>query len=98
MNEKKAIELFKQAADKNVPGVQLHYAFSFIKNNTLRRKDQSEFIKYLTQAADKGNYIAQFNLGDLYINCNLEFQADKEKGEGYLKLPAKNGHYETVVL
>ncbi|CAG8664538.1 42499_t:CDS:2 [Gigaspora margarita] len=78
-DEKKAIGLFKQAADKNVRGAQLRYAFSFIKNNTLRRKDRPEFIKYLTQAAGKGNYIAQFNLGDLYLNGKLEFQADKEK-------------------
>ncbi|CAG8856043.1 8803_t:CDS:2, partial [Gigaspora margarita] len=44
---KEASDLFKQAADKNVPSAQLRYAFSLLNEN--KRK---EFIEYLTQVAD----------------------------------------------
>ncbi|CAG8839725.1 28653_t:CDS:2, partial [Gigaspora margarita] len=97
-DENKAKDLYKQAADKNVSGAQLRYAFSLVKRNGVRENKRQEFIKYLTQAADNGNNIAQFNLGDLYLNGKVGFQIDKEKGAKYLKLAAKKGYNEAIAL
>ncbi|CAG8703838.1 11197_t:CDS:2 [Gigaspora margarita] len=46
-NVKEASDLFKQAADKNVLGAQLCYAFSLLNEDK-----REEFIEYLTQVAD----------------------------------------------
>ncbi|CAG8664528.1 42498_t:CDS:2 [Gigaspora margarita] len=90
-DKKKAKVLFKQAADKNVSGAQLRYAFS-LKENGLNEKNRTEFINYLTPAADNGNDQAQFNLGDIYLNGKLKFQINKVNGEKYLKLAAIKGN------
>ncbi|GBC02485.1 hypothetical protein RclHR1_04650002 [Rhizophagus clarus] len=85
----KAVELFKEAADKGVPYAQLRYAFSLL--NSLPKFNLEEFVKYLTMAADNGNIVAQFNLGDLYYNGKLGMPKDEEKGLPYLKLAAIKG-------
>ncbi|GBC04545.1 hypothetical protein RclHR1_05730001, partial [Rhizophagus clarus] len=59
----KAIELFKEAADKGVPDAQLRYAFALLDENSPLKFNLEEFVKYLTMAADNGNTAAQFNLG-----------------------------------
>ncbi|CAG8793717.1 6417_t:CDS:1, partial [Racocetra persica] len=46
--------------DEVIAGAQLHYAFSLIKNKTV--KDIQTFINYLNQSAENGNSIAQYNL------------------------------------
>ncbi|CAG8798881.1 4740_t:CDS:2, partial [Gigaspora margarita] len=89
-NKKKASDLFKQAA---VLGAQLHYAFSLLNEDK-----REEFIEYLTQVADNGNYKAQFHLGDLYLKGNVRFQVDEEKGKKYLKLAAKKGYKNAIAL
>jgi TPR repeat protein len=78
----KAIELFKEAADKGVPDAQLRYAFALIGNNF----NIEEFVKYLIMAADNGNAIAQFNAGDLYYNGKLRTPKDEEKGLELFKI------------
>ncbi|CAG8815291.1 5874_t:CDS:1, partial [Dentiscutata erythropus] len=35
---------------------------------------------------------------DLYFNCKLELQIDKEKGEKYLMLAAKNSDKDAITL
>ena len=87
----KAVELFKEAADKGVPDAQLRYAFALSDKNSPLKFNLEEFVKYLTMAADNGNTAAQFNLGDLYYNGKLGMSKDEEKGLSYLKLAAIKG-------
>ena len=87
----KAVELFKEAADKGVPDAQLRYAFALSDKNSPLEWNLEEFIKYLTMAADNGNTAAQFNLGDLYYNGKLSRTKDEMKGLSYLKLAAIKG-------
>ncbi|CAG8622665.1 5611_t:CDS:2 [Rhizophagus irregularis] len=90
-NLDKAVELFKEAADKGVPDAQLRYAFALSDKNGPLKYNLEEFVKYLTMAADNGNTAAQFNLGDLYFNGKLGISKDEEKGLSYLKLAAIKG-------
>ena len=87
----KAVELFKEAADKGVPDAQLRFAFALSDKNSPLKFNLEEFVKYLTMAADNGNTAAQFNLGDLYYNGKLGITKNKEKGLSYLKLAAIKG-------
>ncbi|RIA93661.1 hypothetical protein C1645_735343 [Glomus cerebriforme] len=87
----KAVELFKEAADKGVPDAQLRYAFALSDKNSPLKFNLEEFVKYLTMAADNGNTAAQFNLGDLYYNGKLGIVKDTDKGLSYLKLAAIKG-------
>ncbi|CAG8484853.1 43495_t:CDS:1 [Gigaspora margarita] len=87
-DEKKAIKLFKQVANKNVSGAQLRYAFSFVKNNSLNRRDLSEFITYLSKSANNNNNKAQYEFGKLYYFGNL-VSKDKEQGKKFLILALK---------
>ncbi|CAG8760527.1 9822_t:CDS:1, partial [Rhizophagus irregularis] len=87
----KAVELFREAADKGVPDAQLRYAFALSDKNSPLKFNLEDFVKYLTMAADNGNTAAQFNLGDLYFNGKLGISKDEEKGLSYLKLAAIKG-------
>jgi TPR repeat protein len=84
----KAVELYKEAADKGVPDAQLRYAFALLDKNSPHKFNLEEFVKYLTMAADNGNPAAQFNLGDLYYNGKFSIPKDEKKGLDYLKLAA----------
>ncbi|RIB23468.1 hypothetical protein C2G38_2171261 [Gigaspora rosea] len=97
LNKKKAKELFKQA-DKNVSVLKLRYAFSLAENNILNETDRTEFINYLTLAADNGNDKAQFHLGELYLTGELKFQYNKVKGEKYLRQAANKGNKKAMIL
>ncbi|CAB4392305.1 unnamed protein product [Rhizophagus irregularis] len=72
-NLDKAVELFKEAADKGVPDAQLRYAFALSDKNGPLKYNLEEFVKYLTMAADNGNTAAQFNLGDLYFKWKIGY-------------------------
>ena len=85
----KASELFKEAADDGLPEAQLKYAFSLVEKS---RVDRGMVIEYLTKAAENNNTAAQFHLGDLYVNGNLNVPKDKQKGIKYLKLAALSKH------
>ncbi|CAG8514856.1 25262_t:CDS:2 [Gigaspora rosea] len=65
-NMKEASDLFKQTADKNVPGAQLRYAFLLLKKN-ISKNDNEEFIKYLTQAADNVGFQVDEEKGKKYL-------------------------------
>ncbi|POG68498.1 kinase-like domain-containing protein [Rhizophagus irregularis DAOM 181602=DAOM 197198] len=87
----KAVELFKEAADKGVPDAQLRYVYVLSVKNSPLKFNLEDFVKYLTMAADNGNTAAQFNIGDLYFNGKLTISKDEEKGLSYLKLAAIKG-------
>ncbi|CAG8501460.1 917_t:CDS:2 [Racocetra fulgida] len=55
-----------------------------------------KFIKYLTKAADAGNAMAQYNLGDMHLKGNLSSLSNSDLGIKYLKLAALNGHSKAV--
>jgi TPR repeat protein len=96
-NLKKAIELFKESADRGVPDAQLRYAFA-LSENSPRKFNVQEFVKYLTMAADNENHAAQFNLGDLYYNGKLGISKNEEKGLSYLKLAAIKGQPKACAM
>ncbi|RIA99792.1 hypothetical protein C2G38_2237805 [Gigaspora rosea] len=93
-----ACELFKETADYGIVDAQLDYAFSLLDNISGFEFDLNEFIKYLTKAADNGNIIAQFNLGDMYLHGKLDCKVDEKLGVKYLKLAALNNHTEAIEI
>ncbi|CAG8609797.1 14210_t:CDS:10 [Gigaspora margarita] len=92
-NREEAVKLFKEAANNGVSGAQLRYAFSILSNREkVSSANIQEFIKYLTLAADNGNYVALYNLGDLYINGKFNIKKDHDLGILKLKLAASYGN------
>ncbi|CAG8512816.1 28476_t:CDS:10, partial [Gigaspora margarita] len=92
-NREEAVRLFKEAADEGVSGAQLRYAFSIIsKKEKVTPAEIKEFITYLTMAADKGNHVALYNLGDLYLNGKFHVEKNRELGIDKLKLAAAYGN------
>ncbi|CAG8526903.1 16752_t:CDS:2 [Acaulospora morrowiae] len=91
-NREKARELFKEAADGGITEAQLYYAFSLVNQRELKleKNNRDEFLKYIKMAADNDSPIAQFYLGDLYLNGKLGEKKDIELGKQYLKLAAAN--------
>ncbi|KAF0464947.1 kinase-like protein [Gigaspora margarita] len=65
------------------------------KNKNKAKELISEFIT--TQVADNDSH-AQFNIGDLYFNSKLGIKINKEKGEKYLRLEAKNNYKNVITL
>ncbi|CAG8460193.1 1793_t:CDS:2 [Diversispora eburnea] len=88
-DHKKASELFKEAADDEIPDAQLRYAISLV-NNPLVKFDSEIFLKYITKAADNNNPTAQYNLGDVYFHGKLNQDKNEKLGIKYLKLAALN--------
>ncbi|CAG8745474.1 34989_t:CDS:2 [Gigaspora margarita] len=82
--------------DQGIAGAQLRYAFSLIKNKTI--KDIQAFINYLNQSAENGNNIAQYNLGDIYFFGKFNVSVDKEKGKKLLISAAKNKNTKAIEL
>ncbi|RIB14629.1 kinase-like domain-containing protein [Gigaspora rosea] len=84
-----ARELYKKAADEGIADAQLRYAFEL-------GQEHSEFINYLTKAADNGNLQAMYNLAKLYLNGKCNVQKDNIVGLRYLKLAAMKGHKKAL--
>ncbi|CAH1763401.1 13644_t:CDS:2 [Entrophospora sp. SA101] len=93
----KAAELFKEAADKGVARAQLCYT-KILCDEDGPSFDLEEFMKYLRMAADNGNEVAQFNLGDLYYNGKLGVKIDEKRGLEYLKLAALKDQPKAIEL
>ncbi|CAG8512342.1 44296_t:CDS:2 [Gigaspora margarita] len=92
-NREEAVRLFKEAADDGVSGAQLRYAFSIIsRKEKVTPAEIKEFTTYLTMAADKGNHVALYNLGDLYLNGKFHVEKNRELGIDKLKLAAAYGN------
>ncbi|RIA99443.1 kinase-like domain-containing protein [Glomus cerebriforme] len=91
---KKAIILFKKAADADVAEAQQRYAFALIENQPDFPYDKDIFLEYLTKSADNGNEVAIYNLGILYYKGKkkLGILKNKEKGIEYLKIAALKGY------
>ncbi|CAI2167501.1 17534_t:CDS:2 [Funneliformis geosporum] len=100
-NHNEAIKLFKEAADKAIPDAQLRYAFALktLKGNVRIKEDKNfkEFFKYLTLAADGGNTVARYTLGDCYFNKKLGLD-NKQKGIHYLRLAAIKNNNKAMDL
>ncbi|CAG8799580.1 15912_t:CDS:1, partial [Racocetra fulgida] len=58
--------------------------------------DVSEIMKYLNMAADNGNSIALFNLGDIYWNGKLGITVNKEKAKSYFELSASKNNPKAI--
>ncbi|CAG8547433.1 815_t:CDS:2 [Acaulospora morrowiae] len=95
-NKDIALKLFKETADRGVTEAQLRYAFALAER--VKPLDSAAFVKYLTLAANGGNVVAQYNLGDLYINGKLGFNKDETKGIEYLRLAAFGEHEKAIKL
>ncbi|CAI2184065.1 16829_t:CDS:2 [Funneliformis geosporum] len=84
-----AIKLFKEAADDGIPDAQLRFAFCLpdkdIRVLNLNPKDS---IKYLKLAADSGNDVAQFHLGEAYLKGKLGFNKDLKIAINFFKISA----------
>lgn len=64
----------------------------------LREFTISDAFEYLTKAADAGNAMAQYNLGDLHVKGKLSSYSNAALGIKYLKLAALNGHSEAEAV
>ncbi|KAF0543501.1 kinase-like protein [Gigaspora margarita] len=94
-NKEDAMKLFKEAADNNVPGAQLRYAFALLPDppsTPITKQTQEEFIKYLTFAADNCNPFALFHLGDMYLSGKFQVKKDRDLAIRKLKLAASLGN------
>ena len=56
------------------------------------------FIEYLTKATDNQNSIAQFNLGDLYLNGKLGVPKNVELRKKYLRLAALTNQPKAIEI
>ena len=84
-----AIKLYKEAADDGVADAQLRYAFGLpdkdLKTLNLNPKDS---VKYLQLAAESGNDVAQFHIGEAYFKGKLGFKQDQEVATIWFKRSA----------
>jgi TPR repeat protein len=96
-NKKRAMELFKEAADAGNADAQLRYAFCLIdkENNHI---DSGKFMKYLKLAADNNNATALYNLGDVYFSGKLGIKKDQEKGIHYLRRAALHNQIKAMEI
>ncbi|CAB4467417.1 unnamed protein product [Rhizophagus irregularis] len=88
-DKKKAIPLFKEAADAGVAEAQYRYAMEFIKVNP------DIFLDYLTQSAENGYILAMYNLGMCYTK-GQHAPKNTDKGIEYLKIAALKGHEKAI--
>ncbi|RHZ86038.1 hypothetical protein Glove_55g68 [Diversispora epigaea] len=84
VDDAKAKEFFKIAADEGHADAQLKYAFKIKKN-------KDGFHEYLTKSAQNGNPTALFNLGLINVKGGK-----KELGIRYLKCAAEKGQPKAV--
>ncbi|CAG8840570.1 24950_t:CDS:1, partial [Racocetra persica] len=93
-NREEAIRLFKEAADDGISGAQLRYAFAMIskRDKKYTPAEIEEFKKYLTMAAENGNHVALYNLGDLYLNGKFQVEKNRELAIDKLRLAASFGN------
>ncbi|CAG8577694.1 12740_t:CDS:2 [Funneliformis caledonium] len=97
-NPNESAKLFKEAADQGIPDAQLRYAFALKATQELKnKKNLNEFIKYLTLAAEGGNTVARYNLGDAYFNKKLRLD-NRQKGIHFLRLAAIKEHKEACIM
>ncbi|CAI2167195.1 5919_t:CDS:2 [Funneliformis geosporum] len=85
-----AFKLYKKAADSNVPEAQFHYA------NALLSMKKPEFLNYLIKAADNGYSMAQYTLGNLYLNGREGIEINREKGLRYLESAALQNNSDAI--
>ncbi|CAG8484607.1 12475_t:CDS:2 [Dentiscutata heterogama] len=103
-DERRAIELFKDAADNDHPDAQFRYAVLLLNNlkneQSITRKNElcGEILHYFKLAANNKNYDATYHLGDIYLNGKLNVEKNKELGIDYLKLAAENDHKKAIKL
>ncbi|KAF0400564.1 kinase-like protein [Gigaspora margarita] len=103
-DERRAIELFKDAADNDHPDAQFRYAVLLLNNlkneQNITRKNElcGEILHYFKLAANNKNYDAIYHLGDIYLNGKLNVEKNKELGKEYLKLAAENKHEKATKL
>ncbi|RHZ80738.1 hypothetical protein Glove_132g135 [Diversispora epigaea] len=78
-DRKKALGLFKEAADDGIGDAQFYYSFSLV-SNPLVKFDRKIFLEYLTKSTHNNNPIVQFNLGEVYSHGKHGIGKDKELG------------------
>src|SRR6266542_3539927 len=84
---KKAINIFKETADKGNPSAQLRYGmYLWEKENYI------EAFKYLKMSADAKDVNAMFIVGKAYLNGGKGIEQNKEQGTEYLKRAALKNH------
>jgi TPR repeat protein len=59
--------------------------------DSLRNGDFQHGVELITTAAEQGDAIAQFNLGDLYYRGMAGLEQDKKKGVFWIRESSKNG-------
>ncbi|CAG8796144.1 44812_t:CDS:2 [Gigaspora margarita] len=93
-----AASLFKEAAEDNNTDACFRYALMMTDKSSGVKYNCEKFIEYLMKAADAGNAMAQYNLGDIYLKGNLPSLSNSDLGIKYLKLAALNGHSKAVEI
>jgi serine/threonine protein kinase len=88
----KAKELFKEAADAEIPEAQVRYAFCLLD----KKADHVNFLKYLKMSADNDNSTALYNLGKIYLFGQFDIEKDQNKGIKYLKRAASKGELKSI--
>ncbi|RIB26912.1 kinase-like domain-containing protein [Gigaspora rosea] len=103
-DERRAINLFKDAADNDHPDAQFRYAVLLLNNlkneQNITRKNElcGEILHYFKLAANHKNYDAAYHLGDIYLNGKLNMAKNRDLGVEYLKLAAENEHEKAIKL
>ncbi|CAG8578086.1 1894_t:CDS:2 [Diversispora eburnea] len=90
-----AMQLFKEAADEgNIPEAQLRYGNYLSK---MGKKEKTLAPKYFQKAADNGNVMAMYNIGNMYYRGIL-VKKNIAEGERYLRLAACNQNKPAIEL
>ncbi|GBC07600.1 hypothetical protein RclHR1_07560004 [Rhizophagus clarus] len=88
---RKAVEIFKETADKGNPSAQLRYGICLWQGEGISA-NSFEALKYLKKAAIEGNSAAMYVIGKAYLNGGNGIEQDKEKGSEFLKMAALKNH------
>lgn len=95
-NIEEATRLFKEAADNDISEAQLRYAFILFGKSKEESFDPKEPLSYLIRAAEGGNYVATYHLGDIYLNGKLGETRNEERAYRYFKSSAVKGYEKAI--
>jgi TPR repeat protein len=85
-----ALELYKEAADDGVTDAQYRYAYALLDKDIKSqvKPNSNDAVKYLRMAAENGSGSAQFQVGEAYLNGNLNYPQNLEMAKLWYKRAA----------
>lgn len=92
---KKAIQLYKRAADEGIPEAMYNIAFMYFNGKGVQ-KNNTTGIKWLNRAANINYPLAQFSLGMVYENGQYGEKVNYQKAYQFYKQAADNRYLDAI--